>query len=143
MKTRVVDQVLVHPGCCPITGKGEGPFVETELIVQYAGARFTPIVELCVELGEAVGMVPGDMAAQAVRSLEDELEELKAWKAAAEKDLEDYVALRGAVTRILRGGVTVNKSGAVTLTPWPGVQTPRDLDEATAIERLEGDRAEG
>lgn len=135
---KIVDTVRIAPGCCPITGRGEGPFVQTEWVTKYKGARFTPTVSLVRELAETIGMVDGDVHSGALADKDALIELLKEELLASQEDLGDYALLRGAIRATLRDGAVVT---AGKIEPRPAGRKPRSLDELTALAEMHRERA--
>jgi hypothetical protein len=141
MESRLVEQPSGYPSCCVLSESVEGPFVETDRIVRYQGARFAVSVAVVSELAQAAGLALTPERVRAIEALEAEVEELRAWKAAATEDLVEYERLRGATATLLRQGAVVDKKGRIVPRAWPGHREPTGLDGLLHVDRLEMDRS--
>jgi hypothetical protein len=97
---QVVDSPLMPPGCCFLTGRADGPLVDTlvDIEVETPPGRIYISRQVVFDMAAAFGCIPPARAAELLTDLEDaqvecaaaksELAELRHWRDAVLSQLE-------------------------------------------------------
>lgn len=121
----LVDSPSLFPGCCFLSGSGNGPFVDTGRHHGADDSRIYLQELLAVEVGEAIGMVTRAQhhaALERIAELELEVAELGDAR-------EELAKLEGAVRQTFAQGGSRIKGDRLKLRPKPGAGAPRITEE--------------